>query len=63
MISFSRGDSIFFAGNDDFVNPDSYYWVEPGDSTKYGVIWIGLPGNPEQGVNEKGLAYDGKDPD
>jgi len=20
-----------------------YYWVEPGDSSKYGVIWIGLP--------------------
>lgn len=58
VITFSKGDSIFFAGNDDYVNPDSYYWVEPGDSTKYGVIWIGWPDNPQQGVNEKGLAYD-----
>lgn len=59
VISFSKGDSLFFAGNDDYINPDSYYWVEPGDSLKYGVIWIGKPDNPQQGVNEKGLAYDG----
>jgi len=59
VISFAKGDSIFFAGNDDYINADSYYWVEPGDSTKYGVIWIGWPDNPQQGVNEKGLAYDG----
>ncbi len=58
VISFSKGDSIFFGGNDDFINSDSYYWVEPGDSSKYGVIWIGEPDNPQQGVNEKGLAYD-----
>ena len=58
VISFSKGDSVFFAGNDDYINPDSYYWVEPGDSSRYGVIWIGKPDNPQQGVNEKGLAYD-----
>ena len=58
VVTFSKGDSIFFAGNDDYINADSYYWVEPGDSTKYGVIWIGWPDNPQQGVNEKGLAYD-----
>jgi hypothetical protein len=58
IITISKGDSVFFGGNDDYINPDSYYWVEPGDSTKYGVIWIGTPDNPQQGVNEKGLAYD-----
>ena len=58
VITISKGDSVFFCGNDDFVNPDSYYWVEPGDSSRYGVIWIGKPDNPQQGVNEKGLAYD-----
>lgn len=58
VVTFSKGDSIFFAGNDDYINADSYYWVEPGDSAKYGVIWIGTPDNPQQGVNEKGLAYD-----
>ncbi len=58
VITVSKGDSVFFGGNDDFVNADSYYWVEPGDSSRYGVIWIGTPDNPQQGVNEKGLAYD-----
>ena len=58
VITISKGDSVFFGGNDDFINPDSYYWVEPGDSSRYGVIWIGEPDNPQQGVNEKGLAYD-----
>jgi hypothetical protein len=58
IITISKGDSVFFGGNDDYINPDSYFWVEPGDSSKYGVIWIGTPDNPQQGVNEKGLAYD-----
>ncbi|MRR20715.1 hypothetical protein EG827_11070, partial [bacterium] len=58
VVSFSKGDSIFFAGNDDYINPDSYYWVEKGDSTRLGVVWIGQPDNPQQGINEKGLAYD-----
>jgi hypothetical protein len=58
IITVSKGDSVFFGGNDDYINPDSYYWVEPGDSSRYGVIWIGTPDNPQQGINEKGLAYD-----
>jgi hypothetical protein len=58
VITVSKGDIVFFAGNDDYINPDSYYWVERGDSARYGVIWIGTPDNPQQGVNEKGLAYD-----
>ncbi|MEE4176080.1 MAG: hypothetical protein V2I46_01080 [Bacteroides sp.] len=58
VISVAKGDRVFFGGNDDYINPDSWYWVDPGDSTRYGVIWIGTPDNPQQGVNEKGLAYD-----
>ncbi|OFY68670.1 MAG: hypothetical protein A2Y71_05095 [Bacteroidetes bacterium RBG_13_42_15] len=58
VITISKGGNVFFGGNDDYINPDSYYWVEQGDSSKYGVIWIGTPDNPQQGINEKGLAYD-----
>ncbi len=58
VITVAKGDSVFFMGNDDYINPDSWYWVDPGDSTRYGVIWVGKPDNPQQGVNEKGLAYD-----
>jgi hypothetical protein len=58
VITISKGENVFFAGNDDYINPDSYFWVEKGDSVKNGVIWIGTPDNPQQGINEKGLVYD-----
>ena len=58
VFTIAKGDKVFFGGNDDYIDPDSYYWVDPGDSTRYGVIWIGTPDNVQQGVNEKGLAYD-----
>jgi hypothetical protein len=58
VFTVSKGDRVFFGGNDDYINPDSYYWVDPGDARNYGAIWIGTPDNVQQGVNEKGLAYD-----
>jgi hypothetical protein len=58
VFTIAKGESVYFGGNDDYINPDSYYWVDPGDSTNYGVIWIGEPDNVQQGINEKGLAYD-----
>jgi hypothetical protein len=58
VFTISREGKVFFGGNDDYIDPDSYYWVDRGDSANYGVIWIGQPDNVQQGVNEKGLAYD-----
>lgn len=58
VFTVSKGDQVFFGGNDDYINPDQYYWVDPGDEKNYGAIWIGYPDNVQQGVNEKGLAYD-----
>lgn len=58
VFTLAKGEQVFFGGNDDFINPDSYYWVELGDSSSYGVIWIGEPDNIQQGINEKGLVYD-----
>ncbi|HUV01686.1 MAG TPA: hypothetical protein VMW32_12045 [Bacteroidales bacterium] len=58
VFTIAKGGHVFFGGNDDYINPDSYYWVDPGDSANYGVIWIGTPDNVQQGVSEKGLAYD-----
>ena len=58
VFTISKGDKVFFGGNDDYINPDQYYWVDPGDGDRYGVIWVGTPDNVQQGVNEKGLAYD-----
>lgn len=58
VFTLSGGGRTFFGGNDDYINPDSYYWVDPGDDRNYGAIWIGQPDNVQQGVNEQGLAYD-----
>lgn len=59
VFTVSKGEQVFFGGNDDWTEPDSFYWVDPGDGENYGAIWIGTPDNVQQGVNEKGLAYDG----
>jgi hypothetical protein len=58
VFTVQKGEQVFFGGNDDYTNPDSYYWVDPGDDENYGAIWIGYPDNVQQGVNGKGLAYD-----
>ena len=58
VFTISKGKQVFFGGNDDYINSDSYYWVDPGDGKRYGVIWVGTKDNVQQGVNEKGLAYD-----
>jgi hypothetical protein len=58
VFTVAKGDQVFFGGNDDSNKSDGYYWVDPGDSDNYGAIWIGTRDNVQQGVNEKGLAYD-----
>jgi len=58
VFTVSKGGQVIFGGNDDYINPDSYYWVDPGGAQGYGAIWVGPPDNVQQGVNEKGLAYD-----
>jgi hypothetical protein len=58
VFTVSKGGQVFFGGNDDYINPDSYYWVDPGKGSDYGAIWVGTRDNVQQGVNEKGLAYD-----
>lgn len=58
VFTLSKGDQVFFGGNSDYIEADSYYWVDPGTSERYGAIWVGVPDNVQQGVNEMGLAYD-----
>lgn len=58
VFTISKNNQVFFGGNDDYINPDSYYWVDPGDDQHYGAIWIGQPDNVQQGINLHGLAYD-----
>jgi hypothetical protein len=63
VVTVSQGNQVFFGGNDDYINRDSTYWVDPGGATRYsaptyGAIYFGEPDNVQQGFNEKGLAYD-----
>ncbi len=58
VFTLSKGGQVFFGGNDDYIHPDSYYWIDPGDAQNYGAIWIGQPNNVQQGINDHGLAYD-----
>ena len=58
VFTLSKGEQVFFGGNDDYIKPDNYYWIDPGDAQNYGAIWIGQPDNVQQGVNDQGLAYD-----
>ena len=58
VFTLSKGRQVFFGGNDDYIEPDTYYWVDPSREGEYGSIWLGRPDNVQQGVNEMGLAYD-----
>jgi len=58
VITVEKRKKVFFGGNDDYIKPDTYYWVDRGGENNYGAFWIGQPDNVQQGVNSKGLAYD-----
>lgn len=58
VFTVAKGKKVFFSGNDDWITPDSYYWVDPGGMQGHGAIWVGTRDNVQQGINEKGLAYD-----
>ena len=38
VFTVSKGDRVFFGGNDDYINPDSYYWVDIDGPQGYGAI-------------------------
>ncbi len=45
--------------NEDFTNPDTRIWFEPGNGTEFGVVYVGYNSlSPEGGVNEAGLMFD-----
>lgn len=34
VFTVAKGDRIYFGGNDDYINPDSYYWVDPSGASR-----------------------------
>ena len=59
IFTASFGDTVLFGNNEDWINPNTYYWVVPPRSEDYGVVYFGFDNFwPQGGINEKGLAYD-----
>jgi hypothetical protein len=60
IITASQGDIALFANNEDYISPDTYYWIRPGSDQTYGAIYFGFVDFiiEQGGINEMGLAYD-----
>jgi hypothetical protein len=59
IFTASYGDKVLFGNNEDWINPNTYYWVVPSRGGDYGVVYFGFDNFwPQGGINEKGLAYD-----
>jgi len=59
IFTASFGDAVLFGNNEDYTNPNTYYWISPSTQQFYGGVYIGYDNlSPQGGVNEKGLAFD-----
>jgi hypothetical protein len=59
IFTCSYGDTVLFGNNEDWFNPNTYYWVVPSSGEDYGVVYFGFDNFwPQGGINEKGLAFD-----
>jgi hypothetical protein len=56
----SKGDTVLVGNNEDHNDPDSKVWYVPAEKGKYGRVYFGFGDfNPQGGMNEKGLVFDG----
>ena len=59
IFTSSYGDTVLFGNNEDWINPQTYYWVCPSSGGDYGAVYFGFDNLwPQGGINEKGLAFD-----
>jgi len=59
IFTSSYGDTVLFGNNEDWINPNTYYWVVPSSGGDYGAVYFGFDNSwPQGGINEKGLAFD-----
>lgn len=59
IFTVSEDGVVFFGNNEDYVNPNTYYWVEPSQGGYYGGVYFGFDNFwPQGGINETGLAFD-----
>jgi len=59
IFTSSYGDTVLFGNNEDYINPNTYYWVVPSSGGDYGAVYFGFDNFwPQGGINEKGLTFD-----
>lgn len=59
IFTISDEDMVFFGNNEDYSNPNTYYWVDTPEDEKYSGVYFGFDNFwPQGGINEKGLAFD-----
>jgi penicillin V acylase-like amidase (Ntn superfamily) len=58
-LTATQDDIVLFGNNEDYSNPNTYYWVVPSQNGTYGGVYFGFDDFwPQGGVNEMGLAFD-----
>lgn len=56
----TQGDLVLVGNNEDWKNPNTKVWYEPGENGTYGRVYFGFDNfSPQGGMNEKGLVFDG----
>ncbi len=59
LIKTTTNGKTIVGNNEDFTNPDTRIWFEPGHGTGFGAVYVGYNSlSPEGGVNEAGLMFD-----
>ena len=59
IFTVSEDGVVLFGNNEDYTNPNTYYWVEPAQDGYYGGVYFGFDNFwPQGGINEKGLSFD-----
>jgi hypothetical protein len=59
IFTSSYNDMVLFGNNEDWINPNTYYWVVPSSGGDYGAVYFGFDNFwPQGGINERGLAFD-----
>ena len=59
IFAASFGNTVLYGNNEDYFNPNTYYWINPPSDGRYGGVYVGFDNlSPQGGINEKGLAFD-----
>lgn len=59
IFTVSEEDTVLFGNNEDYSNPNTFYWAIPPTTETYGAVYFGFDNLwPQGGINEKGLAFD-----